>query len=170
MTTPLPFRWNGEHMVPLAGFRKHADRQYVIGEIYRLEPIEDRSTASHNHEFAWLKEAWQNLPEDLADQYPSPSHLRKKALVEAGYFDETIIDAGSNAAALRVASYVRSRSEFSVVIVRGPLVVERTPKSQSRRAMDKKTFQESKTAIMDVIADLIGVTADVLTREAGRAA
>jgi hypothetical protein len=149
---------------------RRADQLFVVGEVYPLIVHEDRSSATHNHEFAWLREAWLNLPESLADLYPTPEHLRKRALIEAGYYDETIVDAGNNAAALRVAAVLRAREEFSLVIVRGPAVVIRTAKSQSRRAMNKKEFQESKTAIMEVISTIVGVSPVALTREAGRTA
>lgn len=149
---------------------RFADKRFVVGEVYRLQEVSDRTAATHSHQFAWLNEAWKNLPESLADLYPSPDHLRKRALVEAGFYTEEIIDAGSNAAALRVASYVRSRDEFAVVIVRGPAVVVRHPKSQSYRAMDKKEFQDSKTAIMEIVASMVGVAPDELIRESGKAA
>lgn len=167
---PMPFRWSGEAMEPVGRFAKMADREFVIGRIYRMAEIEERSMASHNHEFAWLKEAWLNLPEALTDEYPSPEHLRKRALVQAGFYTEQVVDAGSNAAALRVATRDRSRNEFSLVIVRGPLVIIRDPMSQSMRAMGAKEFQRSKTAIMEVVADLIGVTTDDLAKNAGTAA
>jgi hypothetical protein len=157
-------------MVPKAGFARKCDAAFVIGQTYQLEAVEARSAVSHSHEFAWLRDAWANLPEDIADMYPTPEALRKRALIQAGYYDETIIDAGSNAAALRVASYIRSRSDFSLVIVRGPLVFERQAKSQSRRAMDKQTFQDSKTKIMEVVSEMVGVTPAQLMREAGKAA
>ena len=160
--TSLPFTWDGDAMVPVSGFRKRADREFVVGKTYRLEETQERSMATHNHEFAWLRDAWMNLPEDLADRFPTPEHLRKAALIEAGYFHETIIDAGTNAAALRVASYARAKDEFSHVVVRGPIVVERTAKSQRRRTMPGKEFQQSKTAIMEVIANLIGVKPEQL--------
>lgn len=152
---PITFRWDGERMAPL--HPRRADRLYVVGEVYSLAPYEDRSQVSHNHEFAWLHEAWQQLPEDLADLYPTPEHLRKRALIEAGFYDETAVDAGSNAAALRVAVGFRSLDEFALVIVRGPIVLHRKAKSQSRRAMGKKVFQESKTAIMEIVSNMIGV-------------
>lgn len=167
---PLLCEWTGEGFRPLGRSAREADAQFVIGQRYRLAEIEERSQSSHNHEFAWLAEAWRNLPEDLTDEYPSPEHLRKRALVQAGYYDEQIIDAGSNAAALRVAAAIRVRSEFSLVIVRGPIVVIRDPKSQSRRAMGNKLFQESKSAVMEIVSNLIGVAPDELRREAGRAA
>lgn len=141
-----------------------ADRTYVIGQEYTLDIWEPRSTASHNHEFAWLAEAWRNLPENLADLYPTPEHLRKRALIEAGYYDETIVDAGTNAAALRMATFMRAKDDFALVIVRGAFAIERVAKSQSRRAMDRKTFQESKTAIMEIVAALIGVAPEDLRK------
>jgi len=122
-----------------------------------LVPHEDRSPASHSHEFAWLKDAWNNLPEKLADNFPTPEHLRKRALIDANYYDEMIIDAGSNAAALRVAAGFRQIDDFALVIVRGVHVIRRTAKSQSRRAMNKQEFQESKTAIMEIVSNMIGV-------------
>jgi hypothetical protein len=164
-TAPLPlwFSWNGEAMVPLNP--RAADRIYVVGQRYNLEHREDRSATSHNHEFWWLHEAWLNLPENLADLYPTPEHLRKCAMIDTGWYDEEIIDCSTNAAALRVASSFRRRDDFALVIVRGPLVSIRTAKSQSRRAMTKGQFQASKSALMDCIAALIGTTREALERE-----
>lgn len=161
---PQGFTWNGEAMVPRS--QRLADKAYTVGENYILVTHEDRSTATHNHEFAWLKEAWLNLPENLADEFPTPEHLRKRALIDGGFYDQTVIDAGSNAAALRVASAFRAREEFSLVIVRGPAVVIRTAKSQSRRSMNKQEFQASKTAILEVVSGMIGVKPEELTGQA----
>lgn len=155
MIRPIAFRWDGDAMIPL--HPKAADREFVVGEVYPLIQHEDRSISSHNHEFGWLKDAWLNLPEQLADIYPTPEHLRKRALIDCGFYDETAVDAGTIAAAIRVAAAFRSREEFSLVIVCGSIVLIRTAKSQSRRAMDKKTFQDSKTAIIDLIAGMVGV-------------
>lgn len=161
---PQGFTWNGEAMVPRS--QRLADKAYTVGENYILVTHEDRSTATHNHEFAWLKDAWLNLPENLADEFPTPEHLRKRALIDGGFYDQTIIDAGSNAAALRVASAFRAREEFSLVIVRGPAVVIRTAKSQSRRSMNKQEFQASKTAILEVVSNMIGMIPGELAGQA----
>lgn len=168
---PVTVRWDGESFVPAS--RREAlecDRQFVVGEKYRMTECQDRSAASHNHEFAWLATAWQNLPEDLADEYPSPEHLRKRALIEAKFYTEQLVDAGSNAAAERVAQAFRSREQFVLVLVRGPIVIIRTPESQSRRSMGAKRFQESKSAIMEVVCELIGISPDELEQNAGKAA
>lgn len=166
MGAPLTFRWDGEAMIPLIHCRKQADEQFVIGQAYRMTEYEERSLATHNHEFAWLATAWENLPEAIAPTYPTPEHLRKRALIEAGYFHETAVDAGSHAAAIRVAAAVRSLDEFALVIVQGAFVLIRRAKSQSRRAMKKDEFQKSKSAIMDVVAEMLGVSPDSLEKAA----
>lgn len=167
MNAPILFAYtDDEVMKPSPRFAKEAARRYVIGETYWMEEIQERSVVSHNHEFAWLKTAWLSLPESVADLYPTPEHLRKRALIAAGYYDEEIVDAGTNAAALRVAASFRKRETFALVIVRGAFVILRTAKSQSRRAMKKAEFQASKTAILEVVAAMIDVAPDKLVSEA----
>ncbi len=167
---PLLFQWTGEAMAPVGRFAREADRHFVIGERYRLEEVSERSDISHKHEFAWLREAWNNLPEALADEFPTVNHLRKRALIQAGFFRERVTDCGSNAAALRVAAMARDMDEFAYAVVRGPLCVVRTAESQSRRTMDKARFQDSKTKIMEIVAEMVGVAPETLNREAGKAA
>ncbi len=163
--TPLPYEWTGEGWQPLPGFRRQADQMFAIGERVRLAPVEERSEATHRHEFAFLRDAWMNLPESLADQFPTAEHLRKRALIDTGYHHETLIDVGTVAGALRVASYARAEDDFAHVVTRGSIVVVRKAKSQSRRAMDKAEFQASKTAVLDYVAALIGVAPETLGRQ-----
>lgn len=167
---PIPCVATAQGFIPMGRARNLYHAHYGEGEVLMMAPVEERSIASHNHEFAWLKEAWVNLPENLAEQFPSTEHLRKRALIDAGFYTEQIIDAGSNAAALRVAAYARGEDEFALVIVRGPAVVVRKAKSQSRRAMGKEDFQASKQAVLDTVAAMIGVTPEALTQNAGMAA
>lgn len=152
---PTVWSWDGEVMIPR--HPRVADRHFVIGQDYVLVEHQDRSTATHNHEFAFVGEAWRNLPENLAEDYPTAEHLRKRALIQAGFFHEMVVDAGSNAAAIRVAAGFRKMDDFAYVVVRGPLVAVRTAKSQSRRAMNKQEFAASKAAILDIISDMLGV-------------
>lgn len=160
----LTFTWTGEAMEPLPGLAAYADSIYVIGERYRLIEEAERSTKSHNHEFAWLNTAFKTLPETVAHNFPTKDHLRKRALIEGGFFHEEIIDAGSAAAAERVAASFRRRDDFLLVIVRGPVVVIREAKSQNHRSMGHEEFQASKTAVMEIVANMIGVTPQQLDR------
>lgn len=164
---PIPFVYEGEGVFrALPNFHNVVAAHYGLGEVVPLAPWEERSDASHGHQFAWLKDAWLSLPETVSDQFPNPESLRKWALIQAGFYDEQRIDAGTNAAALRVAAAVKSfpGEGFSAVVVRGPLVVIRRPKSQSRRAMDAKEFQDSKQGVIDAVSDLLGVAPEALTQ------
>lgn len=170
MTAPVVFEWTGETMRPLKRFHNLANAQYVVGQTYVLVEQNERSITSHNHQFAWLDEAWKSLPESIADLFPTSEHLRKHALIEVGYFDETILDVGSRAGALRVAAQMRHDDEFAHIVVRGVLVVRRTAKSQKRIKMQPGAFQDSKQKILEYVSGLIGVSPDALHRNAGKAA
>lgn len=165
---PLPFQWDGEAMVPLRP--RLADRYYVVGEVYTLEPLEDRSEASHNHYFAALHDAWLNLRDDLLDQYPTVEALRKRALIKAGYRDERSIVCESPEQAQAVAAFIEPMDRYAVVIVKDNVVWHLTAKSQSKKAMGKTEFEASKKAVLDIVSNLIGVSTDDLRRNAGRAA
>lgn len=170
MSFPITFEWDGEVMVPLKKFVQRCNEEYVVGYKYNLEEINERSERSHNQQFGWLTDAWRTLPEHLMDAYPTPLALRKKCLIEAGFYDETIIDAGTEDAAIRCAAVIRDIDTFALVIVRDCFVIRRTAKSQSRRAMKKDEFQASKSALMQVVADILDITVEQLQKNAGMAA
>jgi hypothetical protein len=134
-----------------------AEGETVIVEIERA-----RSMRSHRHQFAEIAEMWATLPESMAElpYAQSPETLRKHALIVTGYCDVETIDAGTKAAAARIAAYVgdlaRKAHGYAIVKVEGPVVRCYTPHSQSVRAMGSETFQESKTKVLDWIAARIG--------------
>ncbi len=171
-TLPLYCQWTGEAFRPLGRTAKEADKQFVIGERYTLVEWQERSDPSHGHQFAWLYEAWKQLPESIADLYPTSEHLRKRALIQAGYYNEIVVDAGSNAAAVRVAAGFKKMDEFVLCVIRGAAVSVRTAKSQRRgpSGMNKADFNASKADIMEIIAELIGVKPSQLEQQAGMAA
>ena len=165
---PLVFAWDGEAMVP-----KHprlADRHYVVGQQYRLVEETSRSANSERHQFAEIDEAWGNLPEDMALEFPTPTHLRKYALIKAGYCDKSSFVCGSPAEASRLAAYLEPIDEFAIVTVSGDVVTRYTAQSQSRKAMGARKFQDSKTKVLEIVSTMIGVTPATLTTETGRAA
>lgn len=167
---PIIFSWNGEAMEPQARFVKFCNQQFVVGETYPLIVQEPRSQATHNHFFASIHEAWSNLPENIAERFPTADHLRKYALIKAGYRDERSIVVRSAAEAQRLAAFIKPMDDFAVVTANLAVVTVYTAKSQSMRAMGGKEFQASKQAVLDVIAELIGVTAGELQSRAGQAA
>lgn len=162
MPMPLLLQYNGEgeFRTPSRYWAKEADKQFVVGDHYRLAEHHDRSTASHNQYFAAINEAWESLPDDLLAEYPSPEHLRKKMLVKAGYADERSIVCASKAEALRVSAFVKPMDEYAVVDVREAVVRVYTAQSQKYHAMGKAEFNESKQKVLDQIDKLLGVNRD----------
>lgn len=167
---PLLATWDGESFVPLQRFAKLCDRELVVGEQHRIVIEEERSQASHNHFFAAISEAWKNLPDDLAERFATPDHLRKFALIKSGYADERSVVCASKAEAQRVAAFIKPIDDYAVVVVNEATVRFFTAKSQSMKAMGKKDFTESKQAVLDTVASMIGVSADTLAANTSRAA
>ncbi len=164
---PLPFYWSdkAKAMVPLnEGIARRCAKACGDGELVTLVHVEDRSSASHRQYFAAVNEGWQSLPEHLADQFPTAEHLRKWCLIRAGYSDSETLVASSKAEAVRLAAFIRPIDEFSIVTVQGAVVTRFTAKSQNMRAMGKAEFEASKRAVLDKIADMIGVSTNDLTK------
>jgi len=167
---PMPMQWDGEAMRPLGRFAKTADREFVVGQVYRMAEIEERSAKTHAHYFACLHDAWLNLPEDDQERWPTEDHLRKFALIKCGYADERSIVCASKAEAQRVAAFIQPIDGFALVTVSECVVRVFTAQSQSMRSMGRDAFQKSKQAVLDYVAGLIGTSAAALTKNAGQAA
>ncbi len=167
---PIPFVWTGREMVPLDRYRQLCDRQFRAGMEYSLIPHEDRSDATHNHYFATLHDCWQNLPEDIAKRFPTQDHLRAWALIKGGFADEHTTVCESEEKAREIASLCRTLDGYAVISVKENIVRVWTAKSQSRHAMSKEEFQSSKSAVIEIIAELINVTPKKLAENAGRSA
>jgi hypothetical protein len=166
---PIPCMWDADSRAfrPLPAFARRTADVYGHSEVVTLAPVEDRSAASHRHYFAAINECWRSLPEELTLQFSSPDHLRKAALIKAGYRDERSIVCSSHAEALRVAAFIRPLDDYAIVSVVGSTVVQLTAKSQSQKAMGKEVFGESKEAVFNVLADMLGVpVGDLPTSEA----
>ena len=165
--SPLPFIWDGEKMVPPSRYwAERGCERFVKGETYRLSEAYDRSVNSHNHYFAALSEAWQNLPHDAMERWPTSEHLRKWALIQAGYRDEKSIVAASKAEAQRIGAFIRPMDHYAVVAISECVVTVYTAKSQSLRAMGKADFQQSKQDVLEIVASQIGVTSEGLRANA----
>jgi hypothetical protein len=167
---PIEFFWNGEAMVPIDRFIPVAERQYTKGEVYRLAVEEERSAISHRHYFASVNEAWKNLPHDIAPLFPTAEKLRKWALIKTGYATEQAMVVDTEIDAARMANLLGRMNEDSVVVAKGRVMKMYTAKSQSTRSMDKKEFQTSKTAVLDLLSEMIGTSRETLEANAGKAA
>lgn len=170
MNAPIPFTWDGESMVCPRRFQLMADKLFTVGENYPLIVQEPRSRASHNHYFASIEEAWRNLPEGLAEHFPTSEHLRKHALIKADYADKRSFVAGSKAEAVRLASFVKPMDEYAIITVNECVVTVYTAQSQSVRAMGKEPFQHSKEKVLEIVSAMVGVKPALLAANAERAA
>jgi hypothetical protein len=169
---PVLFRWNAatHSMVANRRFEQMAASEYRDGEEYPMVVQEMRSAVSHNHYFAAVNDGWNNLPESIADDFKTSTHLRKWCLVQTGYANEKTVVCDSQAEVTRLVRTCCMLDEFAVLKVSGNVVKIFTPLSQSNTHMDKKTFQESKQAVLDKIAELIGTSAETLSDNAGQSA
>ena len=161
MAAPIRLRYegNGDFRVLSNYWAMRADRDFVVGEVYPMVPHQERSQATHNHEFAVIADLWASLPERYKHEpwAQTPDHLRKYALIMCRFCDTQTYACGSRAEAERWAKNLRPIDEYSVVSIEGTTVFRFTAQSQSRRAMGAKRFQESKQAIIEYIEGLLGI-------------
>ena len=171
MSPPLMYKWDGEVMRPLPYFRKQAVAAFKEGDTYRLAETGLRSMQSHRHFFACVYEAWANLREDQAEHFPSADHLRKWALTFTQFCDVHTYHAASKAEAMRVMTFLAGGDTYSRIEIDGTTVTHYVPHSQAVAAMpDNRTFQASKSAVLDVLALKLGVSVEQIEAAARRAA
>ena len=137
-----------------------------VGEVHGWQMAEHRSKASHDHFFACVNEAWKNLSEDMADDFPSPEHLRKWSLIKAGFCSETRIACANNSEAMTLATKAKAMDKYSIVAIDGKAVTIWTADSQRRDAMGRQAFQEAKERALHIISNLIGTDITILKEAA----
>ncbi len=162
----MKYQRRGDTMCPLDIQKFRQDT--TDGELYNLEPR--RSRKSHNHYFACIKTAFDNLSEGQQAQFGSADNLRKFALIREGYSHTQTYYADAPQEAARVATFLRHGRDYAIVTVTGSLVTYNTAESQSMKALGKKRFEASKDAVLSRLAHMIGVDADTLRANAGASA
>jgi hypothetical protein len=141
-------------------YSRLAETSRTSTHAYRLIVEAERSANSHRQYMAAVGEAWSNLPEYLADEFPTPDDLRKWALIRTGFCDTHKV----------VGNKILRFNGYSVVVTDSDGVTTvRTARSQSFAAMGKKEFEASKAAVLDYLAGLVKTTPDELMK-AGKAA
>ena len=163
---PMLMEWTDEGTFkPLGRHAKQCDAAFVVGQRYMVEAEQPRSMAQHRHYFAQIKEAWSNLREDVAEQYPSVEALRKFALIRTGYCHETMKVFETHRDAVMAASFVAALDDFAVVDVSDNVLRCWRAKSQSVNDMGADEFRRSKEDVLRFVAGMIGVPLAALADE-----
>lgn len=164
----LTMVWDAQYECfrPTPRFRKACNAEFVDEVMYRVDVRDERSEASHRHLFAMVKEAWLNLPEDLALEFATPEHLRKRALIETGHFDERRFACADPVEARNLVRFMKPVDEYAVYAVAGSVVIERRAKSIATKAMNRAAFKQAKDDIITYCEKLIGVKPGEITESA----
>ena len=162
--------WDGEAFVVRPNQLPLADKHFVVGESYWLTEHEERSDKSHDHYFVALQTAWDNLPEEWAERFPTVEHLRKYALIRTGYRTEETFICKDAAEARRWAVSLRKIDDFAVYHLEGNVLTRWVAKSQDKRTMKGSEFQESKNKVFDYLCQHLGIDPEALKANAGKAA
>lgn len=158
IAAPILYTWSGEAMIPSPRLLARCNEQFTVGDTYRLIEHEDRSQRSHNHQFAEIHQAWLNLPEELAVNFPTDDHLRKYALIMTGWCDKRQLVCRSHVEAERIAGFMRPTDEYAIIEVKDNIITEYVAKSQKRNKMNAADFQKSKTDILNYVAPMANTT------------
>lgn len=154
--TPLRYLGDGEFKAASPYHVRAMDKALVVGEVMTWQQIEERSVESHRHYFAAIHEAWLNLPEAISTEFPSSEALRKFCLIKAGFCTVTKIACMTNREAVKLITSVSEMDGFAVCEVAGNIATVYRAHSQSMKAMGQKKFQESKTAVLEILSAMIG--------------
>lgn len=152
---PLIYTGAGEFMASSPYHRKRCEQAYGLGEIITVEPIDDRSMASHRHYFAELTDLWETLPEGLAGDFPSSEHLRKFGLIKSGYCRQRKLVLPTHEEAQEAAAMVSELDTYALCEVVGRTLTVWVAKSQSMKAMKKDEFEKSKADVLLVIRKML---------------
>jgi hypothetical protein len=147
-----------------------AQRFYREGAEYALVEYQARSRRAHNFYFAAVEDAFRNLPEEWAQEFPTVEHLRKFCLIKTGFHHCDTIVCPDAASAERLVALARPMDEYGIVTSEGNVVRRFKAKSQSPRSMDRTEFRASADAVLDLLAKMIGTTRRALEHNAESAA
>jgi len=163
--------WTGQAFEPDGNFAMAACHDRLgEGQVVLLDLDPERSKKSHSHQFAFVRTAWDNLPEGLvsAPWAKTVETFRKHALIATGHCDTDMIAVGDERRAERVAAFTERMAVrmhgYAVTTIEGPVVYCHTPHSQSLKAMGGAKFKQSKQDILEWMSAQIGVEPDALAK------
>jgi hypothetical protein len=161
--TPLTYRYEGDGEFKACGpaMQRRADDHFVVGMRYRLTDFEESTGRSRAHYFALLDQAWQSMPANLIEEYPSREVMRHKLLIQCGYANHADFVFSTNKDAAQFIRFAK-RNPYSVVTINDSVVRVFEAHSQSAKAMGKETFQASKDAVLNAVSELLGTSVEDL--------
>ncbi|NIZ63467.1 hypothetical protein DL239_21115 [Sedimentitalea sp. CY04] len=161
--------WTGQTLAPDGSYTIHQlNDRLGVGEIVNVDLDPERPAKSHKHQFAFVRTAWQNLPEHLKDApyAKSAETLRNHALIINGYCATEMKAIDCERRAERVAGSMSRLairiSRYAVTNIEGSVAYCHPPHSQNQRSMGARALQASKQTVVEWMSDLIGVTPDQL--------
>lgn len=164
----ITLRYEGEglfkaHFVPA---QKMADKFLVIGESYLVDigAYRLRTLEHHRFFFAAVAKGWKNLPDPWPMMLPTPEHLRKYALIKAGYCETQTFVCKSKTECQRMAEVVKWTDTYALCEITGNVLTIHRAKSQRWSAMPARQFLEVTTKVYQVIGDIIGVDPSTLVK------
>lgn len=165
----LRARWDGDAFVPLPRFKADADKHLVVEQVYTIEAEEPDNHAARGAYFAELRTLWNSLPETLDDHYPTPTHLRKRALIKCGYYVSNMVTLKTPEEARVVAAIMKPLDQFAVVVVRENVIAVYRARSQRPRANDEDEFRMSKDELKQSRKDVLDLVRSIVNVRAAEA-
>lgn len=170
-------QWTGKAFRPIDSYwARVCDKELVVGENYWIEETQARSRKSHDHYFATIHEGWKQLPERFAQMFDGSDgaeKLRKYCLIKMGYHQVAHVVFSTPADAITAAAHIAdwSRADnFKICTVEDAVVSIYTAETQRKKAMGHTRFQKSKQDVLEMIAELIGVSVETLASNTRKAA
>ena len=150
-------QWDGEVLRPLRRHARACDDTLTVGEVYRIEVVDEAQSARDRQFHAALREAWLNLPEAIAEEFPSVESFRHYLLVKCGYCTTVRLPFASERAARE--SLPLLQTEGAILHVERAVVTVIRPMSQKLRGgMPKEQRLQSYRDVADMAAGMVGVT------------
>lgn len=170
MTIPMRYTGDGE----FHAIGRKVCEGLEVGKVYPFDIANMESEKSRDHFFASIKEIWATLPDHIMRAYPSPDHLRKQCLIRTGYCTMQVFKCDTENDALKAVQFIKSIDKFVACSIEkkvdglGEIYVLTAlhAETQKRNSMGGKRFQESKQAVLDYLAEMLGCTADEIRRAA----
>lgn len=156
---PILMRWEGDGFQPRprSYWAKISDERFVVGQLYLVTAQGEQSERSRGHFFATLHEHWLSLPDHLLAEYPTSEHLRKFALIRAGFYERESWTFQTEDDARIASTALGRKDDICLVVVNGCEVSRYTAKSQRAAVMGKADFARSKDAVLAYCRKLLGV-------------